>query len=313
MPLAAASTASFSRPKIVLSIPKDDLIHEEDRYGDKVYDYFDIKAMCYNSVRDELFYVDNVDYYILRSIHLHSDRRLELVNAFKGKSGVICVSYMHDSDTLLLVMEYKHLVVLTRNRLYRNEDKNEYEWQEADRLKIIDEDTSTPDYNNFYKEPICYVMNDSRVLFGRSQFTYMKLFCVESGSHIKFVNLFNVHEIYYNFSVSGSGHELVAVSYKDSMRVNRLCGDRLEEISRIQFSPSKLLWLADRLLVKEYQSSTKLNVVVELKVIGSRLERRRELLDLDYARINLHCWCPVGNELAIFDSNKQDLMLFSFA
>ena len=314
MALAAASTASFSRPKIVVSISKGKLIHYEDRYEDKVYDTFYIKAMCYNSVRDELFYVDNVDHCMLRLIHLHRDRRLELVNVFEVESRVICVSYMHDSDTLLLVLNNQYFMVLTRNRLDRNQDEcsdNKYEWQEADRLKIIDEDIHL--YSNNYEQPICYIINDSRVLFGRSKFTYMKLFCVESGSHIKFVNLFNMPEIYYNFSVSGSGHELMAVSYKDSMRVNRLCGDHLEEISRIQFSPSNLMWLADRLLVEEYRSSTKSNVVVELEVIGTRLERHRDLLDLTYARIHLHCWCPVGNELAIFDMNKQDLILYSFA
>ena len=95
----------------------------------------------------------------------------------------------------------------------------------------------------------------------------------------------------------------MAIAYKDSVCVNRLCGDRLEEISRIELSSLNLLWLADLLIVYEYNASTKLRVIVEFEFSGMRLDRRCKLLDFNYARIRLASWCAVVNELAIFDNN----------
>ena len=310
MAISAASSESRSRPKIRFSISKYDLIHNEDLDNfnrDKVYERFQIWGMCYISHRDELFYVDYSSQSVVRSFHVNE--KLTGVDVFENSSDVICMCYMSDSDSLVLVSEAKHLVLLTRSS--RNE------WQEADRLKIKNKDDR---FEVIYRTPICYALSDSRVLFGRSGFTlkYMELFRVESGSRITFVNRIKLPESYSDFSVSGSGQELVAVSYKDTVRVNRLCGDRLEEISRIQFrfSPGTqnvtLLWLADRLIINEYNDSTQSNVLVELEVSGSGLERRREL-DLDLARIELFCWCAVGNELAIYDLYFNGLVLYSFA
>ena len=250
--------------------------------------------MCYNSLRDELFFVDYEDYYKVRSTRLRDDGR-ETVNVFKNRNRVSRVCYINDSDTLVLVSKpldgSKHLVVLTRI----GEGRSSNEWRKADGQII---------------GSMCCAVSDSRLLIGTMNVTYMELFRVESGPRITPLNRINVPEIYFDFSVSGSaGEELVAVSYENSVCVNRLCHDRLEEISRIQLSSGNLLWLGDRLIVTEHIDS---HVVVELEVRGTRLERRRELLDLNYARIYFHCWCAVGNELAIFDDNTQALVLYSF-
>ena len=297
----ALELKSRSRPKIVLSISKDDLIHDKDRYSNfnKNYDRYYISMMCYNSLRDELFFVDYADSSMVRSTRLRDDQR-ETVNVFDFEDGdsygeVSGFCYISDSDTLVLILESNHLVVLTRIEKGRSSD----EWQEADDELI---------------GSICCAVSDSRMLVGTSNDSYMELFRVESGPRVTLLHRINVPEIYYDFSVSGSGEELVAVLYKNSVCVNRLCHNRLEEISRIQLSSRNLLWLGDRLLVTEHIDShdDDSDVVVELEVRGTRLERRRELLDLNYARIYFNCWCAVGNELAIFDDNMQALVLYSF-
>ena len=294
---AALELNSRSRPKVVLSISKDDLIHENDRYSNfnKYYDRYYISMMCYNSLRDELFFLDYADFSMVRSTRLRDDQP-ETVNVFDFEKRysydeVTSVCYISDSDTLVLtISKSNHLVFISRIEKGRSRD----EWQEADDELI---------------GSICCAVSDSRLLVGTSKVSYMELFRVENGPRLTLLHRINVQEIYSDFSVSASGEELVAVSYKNSVCVNRLCHDHLEEISRIQLSCLNLLWLGDRLLVTESIDS---HVVIELEVRGTRLERLRELLDLKYARIDFHCWCAVGNELAIFDDNTQALVLYSF-
>ena len=139
----------------------------------------------------------------------------------------------------------------------------------------------------------------------------MELFRVESGPRITHVQRIYLPESYSNFVAVAGGETLVAMAYEDSVSVNRLCGDHLKEISRIQSSDCNVLSLADRLLVSESNASTNSYVIVELVLNGTILERRREL-DLTRTHIDLECWCAVDNELAIFDSNSQQLVLYWF-
>ena len=299
MGASAASNESRSLLKIVLSISKEDLFPKEDLNDCKeynVYNVYDdfISLMYYNSHCDELFYLTNADYQTVRSIRLHGDNRRELVTVYKNSSvlhPVHYMEYMRDSDTLpLLLSESKHLVVLTRSGEGRIGD----EWREAERLLIKE---------GYYE--ICCALCDSRVLFGRAGLDYMELFRVESDPRITHVQHIYLPESYSNFVAIGAGETLVAMAYKDSVSVNRLCGDHLKEISRIQSSDCcNVLSLADRLLVEESRASTKSHVIVELVLNGTVFERRREL-DLTRARIDLECRCAVGNELAIYDGNSQ--------
>ena len=98
-----------------------------------------------------------------------------------------------------------------------------------------------------------------------------------------------------------------------SVRVYRLRGDRLEELARTQLKgPCDLLWLADRLLVGEWDAETKSHAVAELALSGTRLERRRELI-ASSARVYIRRWTAVNNGLAIFEWNKKELLHYQFA
>ena len=98
-----------------------------------------------------------------------------------------------------------------------------------------------------------------------------------------------------------------------SVRLHRLRGDRLEELARIQLkAPDYLLWLADRLLVADYDSEKKSHAVIELEVSDTRLERRRELIATS-DNINVSRLCAVNDGLAIFDYNSRDILHYSFA
>ena len=209
---------------------------------------------------------------------------------------------MSDSDTLLVCSSEKKterewvnwLVALSRNGS---------EWREAQRVQTDG------------RGHISCALSDSRVLIGYGYDQYMELFRVESGPRIARVHRIDVPEQYFSFSATCGSDTLVAMSYENdnSVRVHRLRGDRLEELARIQLKrPDYLLWLADRLLVADYDDEKHSHAVIELEVSDTRLERRRELIATSE---NIRVWrlCAVNDGLAIFDSKSRDILHYSFA
>ena len=96
------------------------------------------------------------------------------------------------------------------------------------------------------------------------------------------------------------------------MRVHRLRSNQLEKLVRIQLkSPYYLLWLANRLIVADFDSENESNVVIELEVSDKRLERRRELIATS-ANINVMRLCAVNDGLAIFDYESKNILHYSF-
>ena len=238
-----------------------------------------ITGMSYSSARDELFLADTNNN-VVRAMRVRdtADDLRDVYRAPHDKPSVVwSVCHMSDSDTLLVCSHeegpdgkrIKWLVALSRNGS---------EWREAQRVQTDGEGT------------ISCALSDSRVLIGYSSpYMYMELFRVESGPRIARVHLIHVPEKYNWFSATCGSDTLVAMSYPydntfrqngdNSVRVHRLGGDRLEELARIQLkNPQSLLWLADRLLVADYDDEKKSSSVIELEVSDTRLERRRELI-----------------------------------
>ena len=250
-------------------LPAEALIAAGDQNNPQIY------GMSYNSARDELFLADYING-VVRAMRV-SDNSGDLRDVYRAphdKSPYVwSVCHISDSDTLLVCSSevgpdrkyVKWLVALSRNGS---------EWREAQRVQT--------DRNGWTS---C-ALSDSRVLIGDDDSTYMELFRVESGPRIARVHLIHVPEEYCWFSATCGSDTLVAMSYPDyilngdnSVRVHRLRGDRLEELARIQLKkPDYLLWLADRLLVDDYDREKKSDAVIELEVSDTRLERRRELI-----------------------------------
>ena len=142
----------------------------------------------------------------------------------------------------------------------------------------------------------------------------MELFRVESGPRIARAHRIHLPEEYFWFSATRGSDTLVAICYQkpngdNSVRVHRLRGDRLEELARIQLkNPTRLLWLADRLLVADYDREKKSDAVIELEVSDTRLELRRELIDTS-ENINVRSLCALNDGLAIFDYNSTNILL----
>ena len=206
------------------------------------------------------------------------------------------VCHMSDSDTLLVCSFESNewwLVALSRNGS---------EWREAQRVQTDGEGQ------------ISCALSDSRVLIGDDGSTYMELFRVESGPRIARVHRIHMPEKYNEFSATCDSDTLVAMSYNDnSVRVHRLRGDQLEELARIQLKyPSLLLWLADRLLVEDYDSEKQSHAVIELEVSDTRLQRRRELIATS-ENINVFRLCAVNEGVAIVDLQSRDILHYSFA
>ena len=137
----------------------------------------------------------------------------------------------------------------------------------------------------------------------------MELFRVESGQRIACVHRIHVPEQYFWFSATSGGNTYVAISYEDkSVRVHQLREDRLKELSRIQLKCSqRILWLADRLLVVDFDREKQSNAVIVLEVSDTRLERRRELIATS-ENLTVSRLCAENDELAIFDYKSKDIL-----
>ena len=211
---------------------------------------------------------------------------------------------MSDSDTLLVCSAEKTpekyadwLVALSRNGS---------EWRETHRVQTAGIGA------------ISCALSDSRALIGYGgdvdNSPYMELFRVESGPRIARLHRIHVTEQYYSFYATCTNDTLVAMSYPNSdnsVRLHRLRGDRLEELARIQLkSPCYLLWLTDRLLVAERGIETHTDAVIELEVSDTRLERRSELIATSKNIMGSRL-CAVNDELAIYDDESKDILLYS--
>ena len=273
-------------------------------------DDLNILGMSYNSARDELFLAD-CDNKVVRAMRIR-DNAGDLRDVYKGTEHdmsplVWSVCHMSDSDTLLVCSrEYgpdrkyaEWLVALTRNGS---------EWRETKRVQTDG------------RGDIICALSDSQVLIGGSFSTNMELFDVESGPRIARVHRIHVPQAYEWFTATSGSETLVAMSYPknlpngdNSVRLHRLRGDRLEELALIQLNyPSYLLWLADRLLVADYDSEKKSQAVIEFEVSDTRLERRREIIATS-ENINVSRFCAVNDGFAIFDYKSKDFLHYSFA
>ena len=260
-----------------------------------------IDGMCYNSASDELFFADQNNR-VVRVISL-KDSNGHLRDVYKvGKHDksplVYNVCYLSDSDTLLVCSNEKGannyagywLVALRRSG---------NEWHETERLQTEVQGLQ------------CCAMSDSRVIIGADG--KLELYCVQSSIVLITRIEWTEDSGYFNlFSASGSD---VAILYSDeSVRLHRLCSERLEEPARIQWKSLDvyLLWQSDLLFATEYYEDTKSHAVFELVVNGSRLERRDELLSR-YDNIRVSSWCAVDNGVAIINCNTQELLHYHYA
>ena len=297
MPDAAAPgrpLSSASRLQLVCRIPKQTLIRT---YKNNL----DIYGISYNSARDELFLADNANK-VVRAIRVR-DNAGDLRDVYRSPL-VYSVCHMSDSDTLLVCSgeeepERNWANWLVALRRYNSEWR---EWREAQRVKTDREGQ------------ISCAINDSRVLIGESNSTYMELFRVESGQRIARVYRIHVPEKYYWFSATCGSDTLVAMSYPypdQSVRVHRLRGDRLEKLPSIQLKqPAFLLWLADRLFVADFDKGKKSDAVIEFLVRDTRLECRRELIATS-ENIEVKRFGAVNDRLAIFDEHSSDILHYS--
>ena len=206
------------------------------------------------------------------------------------------VCHMSDSDTLLVCSGEK------------GRERNWAKWLVV--LSCNDSELRQARVQTVGKGEICCALSDSRVLIDESSSKRMELLRVESGPRIAPVHFIHVPD-YYSFSATCGSDTLVAMSYPfpdKSVRVHRLRDVQLEVLARIQLNcPHDLLWVADRLLVADFDENKKSHAVIELEVSETRLERCRKLLATS-ENINVRRLCAVKDGLAIFDLNSRDIL-----
>ena len=264
-----------------------------------------IFGMSYNLARDELFLADFHNG-VVRAMRVRDnagDLRYVYRAPHDTSPNVWSVCNMSDSDTLLLVCSSEVGPDLKRADWLVALSRNGSEWREAQRVQTDG------------RGEISCALSDSRVLIGQWYSTFMELFRVESGPRIARVHRIHMPEQYYSFSATCGSDTLVAMSYLNendkSVCVHRLRGDRLEELARILLNSFRdVLWLADRLLVADFDTEKQSHSVIELEVSDTRLERRRELIAIS-EKIHVFRWCAVNDGLAIFDLNSNAILHYS--
>ena len=290
------SDRPLSHLQLVCRIPKQKLI----RPGENDPNF---KGMSYNSARDELFLADDNNR-VVREIHVR-DNVDDLRDVYRGtlhdtSPNVSSVCHMSDSDTLIVCSKEKGPDQKVANWLVALR-RNGSEWREAQRVQTEGEGW------------ICCALTDSRVLIGQYNSTYMELFRVEGGSIIERACI-RVSEKYDWFSTRCNIDTLVAKTYPftdQSVRVYRLRGDQLEELSRIQLNyPRGVLWLADRFLVTDWDNEKKSLDKKELEMIGTRFTSCKLIATSE--KIVAYRWCAVDDALAMFDWNSKDLTTHLF-
>ena len=144
----------------------------------------------------------------------------------------------------------------------------------------------------------------------------MELFRVESGPRIAPLPHIQVTEEYEWFSATSGSDTRVAMAMcylKGLVFVHRLRYNQLEKFAEIQLrEPWTLLWLADRLLVADWDREKRSHAVIELEESDTRHERRRELIATS-ENIRVHRLCAVNDGFAIFDSNSKYILHYSFS
>ena len=267
--------------------------------------------MSYNSEHDELFLAD-YDNEVVRSMRVRKNagdlRDVYRVETLTCRLIPECVCHMNDTNTLLVCEWEEHM----KDRWLVALRRSGSEWRETHRLQLQSAD------NISHNALICCALSDSRVLIGQNRSTYLELMQVDvdvvTGARIAPVERIDVTDKYKWFSATcESSDTRVVMSYSTdrSVRVYRLRGGRLEELARTQLQrPYHLLWLADRLVVTEWNAGTASNAVAELELSGTRLERRGQLIAFD-EQIDLFSWCAVDGGLVVFNSKSKELLHYS--
>lgn len=256
----------------------------------------EVISMRYNSRIDELFLADSANN-IVRVMRLR-DNCVNRSEYTATHEHVFSVCQMTDSDTLFLCSRHQHKSWLVA--LSRGEDRGE--WREAHRMQL---------QSKMRKAMISFALSDSRMLIGELKSKYLDLFLVLNAQKIVFLIRLVVQNNYRWFSATSSSDTLVAMSHKSDnlVRIHRLRGNVLEELMCIKFhKPDRLLWLGDRLLVT---NGSKSHAITELKVSGTRLERRR-LLIAPGERVNVQSWCAVDDGIAIVEGKSKNIIHYKF-
>ena len=265
--------------------------------------------MTCNSKADELFIADFGNH-VVRSMRVRENagdmRDVYGGSAHDSESHICSVCHMRDSDTLLVCSRECRrwwpfepsfsdwLVALNRRG-------GDGEWRETQRVKTAQLATLSCE------------LSDARVLLGADGSAYLELFRMQtarglftSGPRIAHEHFIRVSETYRCVSATCIGIDtLVAISYVDqSVRVHRLVGDELEEITRVRLErPHLIVWIATRLLVSTSDSKG----VVELEVMGTQLEHRGQLI-AETSNFRVDSWCVLDYGLVVYNSSSFELL-----
>ena len=84
-------------------------------------------------------------------------------------------------------------------------------------------------------------------------------------------------------------------------------------IRRVKARCSRIIWHSGLLLCAKWHDESDSNAVKAWRVTagGEHTERLGPILS-EKESVNIHCWCSLGSRLALFDENREQLLLMNF-
>ena len=214
----------------------------------------------------------------------------------------------HTDTLLLLVLPPNVLPPNANNYQLVSLRRNASEWLEVHRLNTSFEYISGPGVME-----VC----DSRVLLGESGGNTLYIFNVSAAHTLRAADSLSLQNTTFRKVACArrDGDTLVAFSHSSSVSLQRLASLplRLERLASVDFTdPHRLLFRGDLLFVTDWNSTSDTHVIVSLRASGNAFTERRVLLDAQPG-VGLGPWALSGDRLVLWDSNSEDLLVYTFA
>ena len=156
---------------------------------------------------------------------------------------------------------------------------------------------------------------DSRVLFGGVDNIRVNVYEVDRDHIVRSTGTVRLDNKYYIFACTRRRNDtLVAFSHDNSVSLQRFdsLALRFELRANVEFSnPKFVMFSEEMLLVTNYNSSTRTNSIVSLRVSGSALTEKHALLD-DGDDVRVNAWALERHRLFLWDKNWNRMKVYIF-
>lgn len=263
------------------------------------------QGICCNPINKDIFLVDGESRLVIVLSTDDFESHARIAYRSQRLEAPTAVYFMSGTQTLLVCnnKDMKHqkaalaLPEFSLVSLIRNGER----WVEQSCVRLAAR-AQSKSQNNFFTT-FCE-LSDSELLFGVELSTQLYRLRVGSSQQLKMAGEIRAPEPYHNVAafVAEGGARVALTHYTLYVALYALRGERLEELSRLQFNGlhvwARVLWTG-RLLLAEQNEAVDSHSVWELDVAGDRIARTYEL-----------CSSPAGDYIISWCSDQDTLITY---